>query len=303
MRRITRCPACGTLFRVVQDQLRVSNGWVRCGQCQEIFDASIHIQTEAQPDSSNDLTATEPTQEEAQQVAPPHFLDINPHGLQHDPMELTGLDEGLHVSGLTEPSLDFPLDPSTQDPDQDVDPDLGPQLHHSFLAPKATTPPPKRYRVLKRVAWLLLCSALSCGLLLQIIVSERDWIAATRPDTKPWLQLLCDALDCEIAPLQQIETVVIDSSSFTKVRADVYRLSFTLRNTAPTPIATPAVELSLTDLQDHVLVRRVFPAAELGKNADVIEPGTELTVMIPMNVKATGVAERVSGYRLLSFYP
>jgi predicted Zn finger-like uncharacterized protein len=35
----TRCPACGTVFRVVQDQLRVSEGWVRCGQCQDVFNA------------------------------------------------------------------------------------------------------------------------------------------------------------------------------------------------------------------------------------------------------------------------
>lgn len=33
----TRCPACGTAFRVVQDQLRVSGGWVRCGMCQQVF--------------------------------------------------------------------------------------------------------------------------------------------------------------------------------------------------------------------------------------------------------------------------
>ncbi|WP_422012793.1 zinc-ribbon and DUF3426 domain-containing protein [Roseateles sp.] len=35
----TRCTACGTIFRVVEDQLRVSDGWVRCGRCAEIFDA------------------------------------------------------------------------------------------------------------------------------------------------------------------------------------------------------------------------------------------------------------------------
>jgi len=35
----TRCPACSTVFRVVQDQLRVSEGWVRCGHCQEVFNA------------------------------------------------------------------------------------------------------------------------------------------------------------------------------------------------------------------------------------------------------------------------
>lgn len=35
----TRCSACGTSFRVVQDQLKVSGGWVRCGRCNEVFNA------------------------------------------------------------------------------------------------------------------------------------------------------------------------------------------------------------------------------------------------------------------------
>ena len=35
----TRCTACGTVFRVVQDQLKVSEGWVRCGRCDEVFNA------------------------------------------------------------------------------------------------------------------------------------------------------------------------------------------------------------------------------------------------------------------------
>jgi predicted Zn finger-like uncharacterized protein len=39
----TRCPACGTVFRVVADQLKVSDGWVRCGRCAEVFDASSSL--------------------------------------------------------------------------------------------------------------------------------------------------------------------------------------------------------------------------------------------------------------------
>ncbi|MFN5154951.1 MAG: zinc-ribbon domain-containing protein, partial [Betaproteobacteria bacterium] len=35
----TRCSACGTVFRVVADQLRVSEGWVRCGRCSQVFNA------------------------------------------------------------------------------------------------------------------------------------------------------------------------------------------------------------------------------------------------------------------------
>ena len=35
----TTCTACGTVFRVVQDQLKVSEGWVRCGRCTQVFNA------------------------------------------------------------------------------------------------------------------------------------------------------------------------------------------------------------------------------------------------------------------------
>lgn len=52
----TRCPACGTVFRVVQDQLRVSQGWVRCGRCSEAFNAL---------ESMIDLTAPRPAPDPA----------------------------------------------------------------------------------------------------------------------------------------------------------------------------------------------------------------------------------------------
>jgi predicted Zn finger-like uncharacterized protein len=35
----TRCTDCNTVFRVVQDQLKVSEGWVRCGRCDAVFNA------------------------------------------------------------------------------------------------------------------------------------------------------------------------------------------------------------------------------------------------------------------------
>lgn len=39
MNLTTRCPHCQTRFRIVLDQLRISGGWVRCGHCQQVFDA------------------------------------------------------------------------------------------------------------------------------------------------------------------------------------------------------------------------------------------------------------------------
>ncbi len=35
----TSCPSCGTVFKVVEDQLKVSEGWVRCGHCHDVFNA------------------------------------------------------------------------------------------------------------------------------------------------------------------------------------------------------------------------------------------------------------------------
>lgn len=43
MSQTTRCPSCGTRFKVVADQLRISEGWVRCGQCSEVFDATLSL--------------------------------------------------------------------------------------------------------------------------------------------------------------------------------------------------------------------------------------------------------------------
>ena len=49
MSQITRCPSCATLFKVVPDQLRISDGWVRCGHCQEVFDATLSLQQTSDP--------------------------------------------------------------------------------------------------------------------------------------------------------------------------------------------------------------------------------------------------------------
>ncbi|MFL6715114.1 MAG: zinc-ribbon domain-containing protein, partial [Burkholderiaceae bacterium] len=39
----TRCPHCRTTFRVVQDQLKLRGGLVRCGACKEIFNGTEHL--------------------------------------------------------------------------------------------------------------------------------------------------------------------------------------------------------------------------------------------------------------------
>ena len=68
----TRCPQCGTTFKVVPDQLRVRNGLVRCGACSTVFDgrACLLPAAGATPQSVPPAAPAIPLTPAASQAAP-----------------------------------------------------------------------------------------------------------------------------------------------------------------------------------------------------------------------------------------
>jgi hypothetical protein len=144
--------------------------------------------------------------------------------------------------------------------------------------------------------------ALLLVLALQVAIHERDQLAASFPHLAGPLERLCVPLNCSVKALRRIEAIVIDSSSFTRVGGDVFRLSVELKNTASLALAIPSIELTLNDAQDQALVRRVLEPQDLLASADVIEAGgawsSSLEVLLP-----SPVAVAVNGYRLVAFYP
>lgn len=79
----TRCPSCGTVFRVVRDQLRVSEGWVRCGRCDAVFDASQQlldidrgVPVQWQADDEPAPTSTVPPAATAPTAAPSQWPEL-----------------------------------------------------------------------------------------------------------------------------------------------------------------------------------------------------------------------------------
>ncbi|HYG45169.1 MAG TPA: DUF3426 domain-containing protein [Bordetella sp.] len=63
MAMTTRCPQCGTAFKVVPDQLRVRNGLVRCGACATVFDGRACLVAQ--------IPQTEPPGRPVPPMAPP----------------------------------------------------------------------------------------------------------------------------------------------------------------------------------------------------------------------------------------
>ena len=77
MSLVTRCTSCGTLFKVVADQLKISDGWVRCGQCATVFDAQanlVDMQTVPPPAPDTPIVASAP----APMPAPEAFQNAEP---------------------------------------------------------------------------------------------------------------------------------------------------------------------------------------------------------------------------------
>lgn len=141
---------------------------------------------------------------------------------------------------------------------------------------------------------------LLAGLVVQVAWRERDLIAAQHPAMRPALQAVCRVLGCEVAPLRHIADVVIDGSSFAKAREGGFQLQLTLKNRGTTVLAMPAVELTLTDAKDQPVVRRVLRPDEVGAPETLPSQG-EWSGTVPLSV-STG-ADRVTGYRVLAFYP
>ncbi len=77
----TRCTHCGTIFKVVQDQLKASDGWVRCGRCNEVFNAMpalFDLDTESPPPRVSAPTEPQPSPPE-----PEAGPDSQPSGWVH----------------------------------------------------------------------------------------------------------------------------------------------------------------------------------------------------------------------------
>lgn len=302
MSLLTRCPACRTMFKVVPDQLRISEGWVRCGQCDEVFDAREHLQetlpepageTASSPieldfDLPDEATLPASAAPSADEARPLTSEPPTPESVLDDPDSMPFLptvqvDETAFAAAAGE-SL----------------PDGMAATSPSFLrGVSASGAAPSRSRSVWRLAAIFLILAL----LVQWVAQERDRLVAQAPGLKPVVETVCVLMQCRIAPLRQIESVQIDSASFNKVRPDVYRLNLTLKNVSGADVALPAIELSLTDVQDQPLMRRVFLANELGLSSPVLAARSEATISLPLGITKGEPAERIAGYHVLAFYP
>ena len=283
---ITRCPACGTTYKVVPDQLKIAQGWLRCGQCQHAFDSTGLVlawpdATFSSPTSSSDNATT------AEGVGERVVID---ELLKQEDRSATDAVVTAVASFEEALSTFKPLPPSPVQGDPlPVNSDTADQADDALQSVPG-----------KRRSWWLEsgAAALLVALALQWLWIERQTLAAMQPAVGSAWHAVCRLLGCEVGLLKVRDGVVIDNSSLTPNEGG-FLLSWSLRNTTPHLLQMPALELMLLDAQDKALVRRVFLVSQLDAPASMA-PGQTWDGQLHLEPEQ-GLSP--SGYRLLSFYP
>jgi predicted Zn finger-like uncharacterized protein len=266
--QFTRCPGCKTVFRVTDAQLELRDGQVRCGHCRTVFDGREHLIS---------LAPTIPGEGDE----PPDELALGPPT----------------VTLRSARALDPPPPPPEAPPpkaDSAVD-------YENRFAWENKRPRSRLWVIVGGIAIPVLVLALVA----QALFHFRDTLAANSPTLKPALVRTCAVVGCTIQPLRSVSALSIDASDLQADPAHrgLLILTATIRNRAPYAVGFPHLELSLTDAQDQVVVRRALaPADYVGGTADTaagIAGNSEVPVKIFIDASATTQA----GYRLYLFFP
>lgn len=293
----TRCTACGTVFRVVQDQLKVSEGWVRCGSCNEVFNA-----LEGLFDLERDAPPTFPPAGAEQAVVAVEAPAFDAPA--DDPSLVDELDARLFPPGPAKADDELPagtVEPAiAAAPPDDSDaspPESLPAPEFMRLAEREARRQSPRARLVLALATL----ALALLLALQAAHHSRDLIAARWPRAAPLLAAWCGALGCTIEPLRRIEDISVESTALLRAAGpnETFRLSVQLRNRGGLALALPSVDLALTDTSGQLVARRALAPRDFRAASTVIPPGAEAALQLLLTAGAT----HVTGYTVEVFYP
>ena len=332
----TRCTACGTAFRVVQDQLKFSEGWVRCGRCNAVFNALeglFDLGRDAQPDWEATATNAAPAAPHvdtaaaiARSVDDEFSDDQGPTSslgeLLSDPIDAHLFGPRKRAESAPKPAGQIVERDRVDFSDARFDSDLFaenaattedetlmmPTSDAGPLPLESTVQPDFVRRAERQARWrskgmrsaLGAASAVALAVLvLQIGNHFRDTLAAQYPALHGPLVAWCRVAGCALQTPRHIDEVLVESTTLTRaVGQDAFVLAVNLKSRSALPLAVPSIDLTLTDGQGRLVARRALSPQDFHV-ADVLAPGADAALQLTLNAGATSVV----GYTVEIFYP
>ncbi len=249
----TECPFCHTIFNITAEQLAISEGFARCGNCYETFNAQASL-----IDAAAVIA-----------VAPP---EITHHDLPTWPRP-------------PPPIIDHQLLQSINLAEEALQ-------HSTRTALEQQQNPTSSHRqgALAANLWSLGCVALLALFLTQYSYFYRHELSQY-PPLRPWLEGICRPLNCHIPLLRSPQLIHLQSQELRTLpdQPHALRVRATLRNTASYPQAYPLLQLDLTNITGTIIATRRFTPAEyhsapLGAPTPAIKPQEQVDIALDIDI-------------------
>ncbi|SEB24611.1 DUF3426 domain-containing protein [Paraburkholderia sartisoli] len=160
----------------------------------------------------------------------------------------------------------------------------------------------------RRIGWtlfgLLVALVLFVALAAQLAWWQRETVMVYWPASQPLYARACAQLGCTVAPPRDIDGLQVEPSDLRQVDGPhKLELKMPLRNRFGIALAYPAIELTLLDAQNNIVIRRVLWPQ------DYVTPGTSIAAGLPAHATQTMIVRLDTGnavasnFRVQIFYP
>lgn len=300
MTMATRCPSCGTVFRVTPEQLQARRGQVRCGRCMTVFDGFRALTTLSDAVAAAGVELPEREAAVAPKPSASEFAEPEPAAVQSQD---TAASPAPDVFDFGLEPIDERPTPAHADATGSVPPAVArqPSTPSAFGAEREESD--QFYEASPRSTWPWWAGSV---LLLLALIGQagyyyRSDLAVRYPVLKTALVGMCKLAGCLVPLPQRPRLINIEASDMQAIdpaRPGVIRLTATLRNHASHDVGYPALDLVLTNTREHALARRIFlPREYLDQSRDPaggIPAKAEITVGVDLDTGSLGAA----GFRL-----
>jgi predicted Zn finger-like uncharacterized protein len=259
----TRCPHCQTTFRLTAAQLKARDGRVRCGRCQQVFQADRHLVE--RPARSGAKPGSASRKRTGRRTAKPQ----------------------------TPAAAAAPAETRTQ-------PAIGSAAAATAPLPPRPKPARTRQRYWMLGSALLILLLFGQGVAFYGRELARALPSLHDPIVAVCALLPCRHLGAvDLRRLDLVETQVTPHPRYDRA----LRVRATIVNRAEYAQPYPLLEVSLIDSQGHLVARRAYPPNEYLKKTDVIRNGLTPHVAVNVALDITGPGPKASGYEVLLLPP
>ena len=250
----TQCPHCDTKFRVTETQVQAADGLVRCGICEEVFNAiEVANQHKHQVSLLDDVSAKQsPTEELTAGKQPAATIEENE---DIEALDITALsdDESVNFNETTA------VDESKKDAFDFFNEESNESLHHVVPDKFRDSYSPQTPSVASTALWSTGILLLTATLIIEYAWFNRDQLNKI-PELQPTINTLCQQLKCKnffIRDPANIELITRNIFSHPNEKSALM-VNVTMKNNAAFAQPYPVIQIYFSDIRGGTVAARRF---------------------------------------------